>query len=211
MSQIKKNREKKKHIKEIVKTNNSFSFFKNKMNEASPSPIASFDSSPEPSKHSNQNNFIRKTSSENILNENRNNNNNNNNNVHSNESNEIQSSVSSSSEKQTNEDFIMEEKNNSGGEKMLVEKDGIFKLMSPEEYTAYEKQKELERAKQSSHIPMIPRPPPARPKTSITTTGNRNAALRNRFISSSQQNQQLPARYSQSADPNGRRRESLKK
>jgi hypothetical protein len=176
------------------------------MNEASPSPIASFDSSPEPSKHLNQNNVIRKASSENILN----NIQNNSKNVNSNESNEIQSSVSSSSEKQTNEDFIMDEKKNSE-EKMLVEKDGIFKLMSPEEYTAYEKQKELERAKQSSKISMIPRPPPVRPKTSITTTGNRNAALKNRFISSSQQNQQLPARYSQSADPNGRRKDSIKK
>lgn len=175
------------------------------MNEASPSPIASFDSSPEPSKHLNQNNVIRKASSENILN----NIQNNSKNVNSNESNEIQSSVSSSSEKQTNEDFIMDEKKNSE-EKMLVEKDGIFKLMSPEEYTAYEKQKELERAKQSSKISMIPRPPPVRPKTSITTTGNRNAALKNRFISSSQQNQQLPARYSQSADPNGRRKDSIK-
>lgn len=130
-----------------------------------------------------------------------------------NESNENQSSLSSSSEQPTNE-FKSENKNSN--EKMLVEKDGIFKLMSPEEYTAYEKQKQLERQKQQAAdkklFLLLPHPP-VRPKTSISTAGNRNSALKTRLITSNQTSQQnpLPARYSQSADPNGRRKEQIKK
>ena len=84
----------------------------------------------------------------------------------------------------------------SSGEKMLIEKDGTFELMSVEEYTAYEKKLEIERKTKSIEkqktaqngggksnpgaLKMPPRPP-QRPKT---TSDNRNVALKNRYLSS---------------------------
>ena len=160
------------------------------MNEASPSPI----SSPEPKfeTKSKQTEKDNKTNGTNDF-------------INMNQLSNTTNSSSSSSEKQTLSDI----KTTDDNEKMLVEKDGMFKLMSPEEYTAYEKQKQAEKqaALINSKIPH----PPTRPKTSIPTTGNRNNSLKNRFISSSNQNMQLPVRYSQSADPNGRRKELTKK
>ena len=94
------------------------------MNEASPSPI----SSPEP-KFEVKSKQTENTDDSNL-----------------NQQSSTNSSTSSSSEKQTLSDLkTTDEKTKESNEKMLVEKDGIFKLMSPEEYTAYEKQKQAER------------------------------------------------------------------
>ena len=161
------------------------------MNEASPSPI----SSPEPKFEVKS----KQTEKENT------------NDSNLNQQSSTYSSTSSSSEKQTLSDLkTTDETTKESNEKMLVEKDGIFKLMSPEEYTAYEKQKQAERQAALNSNNKIPYPP-TRPKTSVPTTGNRNNSLKNRFINNSNQNLQLPVRYSQSADPNGRRKELTKK
>jgi hypothetical protein len=107
-----------------------------------------------------------------------------------------------------------------GGDQMLIEKDGVFTLMTKEEYTAMEKKREEEerRMNQSNgkNKPLVPHPP-TKPKTS--NNNERNASLKNRFItpktngednknSSANTNNQNPAqitRVSRSADPNSRR------
>lgn len=90
---------------------------------------------------------------------------------------------------------VVQEKNN--GEKMLIEKDGSFVLMNPDEYTAYEKKLAIERKQKiqnqktpaktngnNSNVKAKPKLPP-RPPTQqrpITSHENRNQSLKNRFI-----------------------------
>jgi hypothetical protein len=108
----------------------------------------------------------------------------------------------------------------SNSEQMLIEKDGVFTLMTKEEYTAMERKREEEERKNMSinksnnnkqnNKPIIPHPP-TRPKTS----NDRNASLKNRFITAkmssndeSSNNTSNPSqikRVSRSADYNSRR------
>ena len=78
---------------------------------------------------------------------------------------------------------------NSKEDKVLIERDGKFELVTAEEYTAYEKKLALERSNKNkanakknvnNKAPLIPHPP-VRPKTSHETL-NRNSSLKTRYL-----------------------------
>jgi hypothetical protein len=89
-----------------------------------------------------------------------------------------------------------EDKNNKklseqpASEKMLIEKDGVFELMSQEEYTAYEKKKALENKNRinsgnntSKKSIFIPHPPPAKTRPKTSNYDNRKANLiKSRYV-----------------------------
>jgi len=123
------------------------------------------------------------------------------------------------SSEQTTERTVTEHDSNQAAddnERILVERDGVFKLMTTEEHTAYEKQKKQEALeannkessdttsaiidktyinKSASSSQVIPRPPPRaktdnqRPKSSIIQREvNRNSSLREKFNSKGNEN-----------------------
>ena len=101
-------------------------------------------------------------------------------------------------------------------EQMLIEKDGVFTLVSKEEYTALEKKRveEEKKKKATNNKPLVPHPP-IRPKTSTDRTSRGKQIMlaksedknggRNSNMSSSYSQQQPSKRLSHSADYNSRK------
>ena len=159
-----------------------------KLNAQSPSPISSLSSSPEPkaNKHNMAITYAPNPALNSLIRQNTN-------------SFKLQEPLSSdrttTNTENTNTDTQVS--NADANERnILVEKDGVFKLMTAEEHTAFEQQLRNERKQQqqqssslnsssSSNLAssnFLPHPPARmRPKTSVDQSNNRNNSLKTRF------------------------------